>query len=120
MSIAFDHFCLMVSFKIPNAVELSVGRGVGGFVWPSSVSLTPSGAPLWALRKHSPTSESAVEATTFLMTKATLRIESFSLSCSWELLPKKETELRVGFVRWKRKGMRCRCGCAITCHRRDI
>jgi hypothetical protein len=49
MSIAFDLFCLIVSFKMPNAVELSVRRGVGGWMWPTSVSVTLSGAPLWAL-----------------------------------------------------------------------
>jgi hypothetical protein len=89
MSIAFDLFCLMVSFKIPNTVELLVRRGVGGCVWPISVSVTLSGAPLWALCKHAPTSDSAAEATTFLMTKATLRMEPFSLSCSGCLLPRK-------------------------------
>jgi hypothetical protein len=46
---AFDRFCLIVSFTIPDAVELSVRRGVGGCVWPSSVSVTLSGVPLWAL-----------------------------------------------------------------------
>jgi hypothetical protein len=30
MSIAFNFFCLIVSFKIPNAVELSVRRGRWG------------------------------------------------------------------------------------------
>jgi hypothetical protein len=49
MSISFDLFCLMVSLKIPNAVELSVRRGVGGYMWPISVSVALSGAPLWAL-----------------------------------------------------------------------
>jgi hypothetical protein len=49
MSIAFDLFCLMVLFKIPNAVELSVRRGVGGWMWPNYVSVTLSGAPIWAL-----------------------------------------------------------------------
>jgi hypothetical protein len=48
MSIAFDRFCFIVLFKIPNAVELSVQRGVVGCVWPSSVRVTLSGAPLWA------------------------------------------------------------------------
>jgi hypothetical protein len=90
MSIAFDLFCLIVSFKIPNAVELSVWRGVGGCVWPSSVSVTLSGAPLWALRKHAPTSDSAAEATTFLMTEATLRMDPLSVSCLGNLFPKKK------------------------------
>jgi hypothetical protein len=48
MSIAFDLFYLMVSFKMKNAVELSVRISVAGFVWPNSVSVTLSGAPLWA------------------------------------------------------------------------
>jgi hypothetical protein len=49
MPIAFDRFCLIVSLMMPNAVELSVRIGVGGCVYPSSVSVTLSGAPLWAL-----------------------------------------------------------------------
>jgi hypothetical protein len=47
MSIYFDLFCLIVSFKMPNAVELSVRRGVGGCMCPSSVRVTLSGEPLW-------------------------------------------------------------------------
>jgi hypothetical protein len=45
--VPFDIFCLIVSFNIPNAVELSVQRGIGGWMWPNSVSVTLSGAPLW-------------------------------------------------------------------------
>jgi hypothetical protein len=89
MSIAFDPFCLIVSFKIPNAVELSVRSVIGGCVCPSSVSVTLSGVPLWALWKHASTSDSAAEATTFLMMEATLRIDPLSVSCSGGLLPKK-------------------------------
>jgi hypothetical protein len=89
MSIAFDLFCLIVSLTMPYAVELSVRRGIGGCVWPSSVSVTLSGAPLWALWKHAPTSDSAAEATTFLMTAATLRIDPLCVSCSGDLLPRK-------------------------------
>jgi hypothetical protein len=74
---------------MPNAVELSIRRGVRGCVWPSSVSVTLSGAPLWALWKHAPTSDSAAEATTFFMTEATLRIDPLSVSCSADFLPKK-------------------------------
>jgi hypothetical protein len=84
----------MVSFKIPSAVELSVRRGVGGCVCPSSVSVTLSGAPLWALCKHAPTSDYAAEATTFLMTAATLRMDPFSVSCSVGLFPKKNRPQR--------------------------
>jgi hypothetical protein len=78
MSIVFDLFCLMVSFKMPKAVELSVRRGVAGCVWTNSVSMTLIGAPLWAFWKHTPTSDSDAEATTLLMTDATLRIEPFN------------------------------------------
>jgi hypothetical protein len=67
---------------MPYAVELSVRRGVGGCVWPSSVSVTPSGAPLWALWKHAPTSDYEAEATTFLITAASLRMDPLSVSCS--------------------------------------
>jgi hypothetical protein len=76
-------------FKIPNAVELSVRRGVVGWMWPSSVSVTLSGAPLWAFLKHAPTSDSAAEATTFLMTEATFRMEQLSVSCCRVSLPQK-------------------------------
>jgi hypothetical protein len=119
MSMAFDHFCLIVSFKIPNAVELYVRRGVGGCVWPSSVSVTLSGAPLWALRKHAPTSDSAAEATTFFMTEGTLRMDLLSVFAWWIFFPKK-TDLRDSCGRLKLTGRRCRCGCAISCWRRDI
>jgi hypothetical protein len=33
---------------MPNAVELSVQSDVAGWMWPNSVSVTLSGAPLWA------------------------------------------------------------------------
>jgi hypothetical protein len=82
MSIAFDRFCLIVSLTMPYAVELSVRRGIGGCVCPSLVSVTMRGAPLWALGKHAPTSDSAAEATTFLMTAATLRMDPLRVSCS--------------------------------------
>jgi hypothetical protein len=47
MFIAFDLFCLMVSFKMSKAVVLSVHNGVAGGVWPNSVRVILSGAPLW-------------------------------------------------------------------------
>jgi hypothetical protein len=74
---------------MPYAVELSVRRGVGGCVWPSSISVTLGGAPLWELWKHVPTSDSAAEATTFLMMAATLRMDPLSVSCSGYVLPNK-------------------------------
>jgi hypothetical protein len=89
MSIAFDRFCSIVSLAMLYAVELSVRRGVGGCVWPSSVSVTLNGAPLWALWKNAPTSDFAAEATTFLITAATLKIDPLSVSCYGDLLPKK-------------------------------
>jgi hypothetical protein len=46
-------------------------EALGVCVWPSSVIVTLSGAPLWALWKHAPTSDSTAEATTFLMSSAT-------------------------------------------------
>jgi hypothetical protein len=39
--------------------------------------------------KHAPTSDSAAEATTFLMTEVTLRTDPFNVSCLGGLLPKK-------------------------------
>jgi hypothetical protein len=89
MSIVFDLFCLMVSFKIPNAVELSVWSGVAGWMYPNSVSVSLSGAPLWAFWKHAPTSDPAAEATTLFMTDAKLRIEPFMVSYCRGLSPQK-------------------------------
>jgi hypothetical protein len=43
MSIALDLFCLIVSFKMPKAVELSVRSGVAGWMWPNSVRVTLRG-----------------------------------------------------------------------------
>jgi hypothetical protein len=89
MSIAFDLFFFIVSFKMPNAVELSVRSGVAGWMWSNSVSVTLSGAPLWAFLNHAPTSDSAAEATTFFMTDAKLRTEPFSVSSCGGLSPQK-------------------------------
>jgi hypothetical protein len=36
----------IVSFNMRNALELSVWRDVAGWMWPNSVSVTLSGAPL--------------------------------------------------------------------------
>jgi hypothetical protein len=91
MSIAFDLFCLMVSFKMPNDVELSVQSGVAEWMWPNSVSVTLSGAPLWAFWKHAPTSDSAAEPTTLFMTDATLRIEPFMVSSCGVVTAKKQS-----------------------------
>jgi hypothetical protein len=119
MSITFELLCLIISFMMPCAVELSVRRGVEGCVWPSSVSVTLSGAPLWALWKHAPTSDSAAEATMFLITAATLRIDPLRVSCLGDLLPRK-TDPRDGSGRQRPRGKRHRYGCAISCRSRDI
>jgi hypothetical protein len=47
MSIALDLFCVIVSFKMPKAMDLSVRSGVAGWMWPNSVRVTLRGAPLW-------------------------------------------------------------------------
>jgi hypothetical protein len=75
-----DLFCLIVSFKIPSAVGLSVLHGVAGCVCPNSVRVDLIGAPLWAFWKQAPTSDSAADATTFFRTEFALRIEPLSLS----------------------------------------
>jgi hypothetical protein len=85
-------FFLIVSFKMPNTVELSVRSGVAGCMWTNSVSVTLSGAPLWAFWKHAPHSKSAADATTLLMTDTTLRIEPFSVSSCGVLSPQKINE----------------------------
>jgi hypothetical protein len=114
MSIVFDLFCLMVPFEIPNAVELSVWSGVAGWMWPNSVSVTLSGAPLWEFWKHAPTSDSAAEVTTFLITDATLSIEKFRVSFCGGVSPQKKIH-SGGCVHLKLKGMRNHCGCAESC-----
>jgi hypothetical protein len=80
MSTAFDHFCLIVLFIIPKAVELSILNGVAGCVCSNSVRVNLSGALLSAFLKHAPNSDYDSYASTFLMTTDTLRIESLSLS----------------------------------------
>jgi hypothetical protein len=94
MSIAFDLFCVMVSFKMPNDVELSVRSGVAGWMWPNSVIVSLSGAPLWAFWKHTPTSDSAADVTKCLMTDATLKIDPFRLSYCGGLSPQKNNPPR--------------------------
>jgi hypothetical protein len=43
LTFLFDGF-----INIPSSVELYVQRGVMGWMWPNSVSVTLSGAPPWA------------------------------------------------------------------------
>jgi hypothetical protein len=87
MSMALDLFCLIVSFKMPRAFELSVLNGVAGCVFPNSVRVTWIGAPLSAFWKHAPTSDYAADATTFFMTEAAFRIEPLSMSAWGGLSP---------------------------------
>jgi hypothetical protein len=84
---AFECFCLIVSFIILKAVEVSVINGVAGCVCPNSVWVTLDGTPLWEFLKHAPTSDYNDDATTFLMTAAESRIEPSSLSAFGGLSP---------------------------------
>ena len=50
MSIALDHFCLMVSLVMPEVVLLSVWMGIGGCGWFNSMRVVRRGQaslPLW-------------------------------------------------------------------------
>jgi hypothetical protein len=51
------------------------------------VRVTLNSAPFGAFLKHAPTSDSAADATTFLMTEAALRIDPLSLSACGGLFP---------------------------------
>jgi hypothetical protein len=66
------------------------------------------GAPLWAFLKHAPTSDYATEATTFLMTDATLRMDPFNLSSFGGLSPQRIGH-PDGCVHVKRKDTTHRC-----------
>jgi hypothetical protein len=107
------------SFKIPNAVELSVLRGVAGCVCPNSVRVTLRGAPLWVLWKQAPTSDSAADATTFFMTEAAFRMEPLSLS-AWGVCRHNRTIHLVCCGRGKLINKMRRCGCEVSCLRHDI
>jgi hypothetical protein len=50
---------------IPEAVELSVLTGIGGWECPSSTRVVRSATASWQLTKRSPTSASAAEAMTW-------------------------------------------------------
>jgi len=56
MSIAFDHFCLVVSLRMPQAVLLSVCMGVAGCGWPNSSRAVHNGQTASTLRKSTPSS----------------------------------------------------------------
>jgi hypothetical protein len=118
MSMAVNPFCLMVSFKMPNTVELSVWSGAAGWMWPNSVRVTLSGAPLWAFWEHAPTSDSAAETTTLFMTDTELRIDPFRVSSCGGLSPQK-TIHPGGCVHLKLKGMMHHCGCVESCMMHD-
>jgi hypothetical protein len=109
MSMALDLFCLIFSFKIPNAVELSIINGVDGCVCPNSVRVTLIGAPLWAFWKQAPTSDYAADSTTFFMTEAAFSNDPLSLSAC---------PICCGRVTLISK-MR-HCGCEVSYQRHDI
>eukprot|EP00957_Ditylum_brightwellii_P101598 7743225-Ditylum_brightwellii.AAC.1 len=61
-----------VELLIPQAVELSVMTGVGGWGCPISVRASCSSLPFLVLEKRAPISASAVDAITCLMISHTL------------------------------------------------
>jgi hypothetical protein len=119
MSMDLDLFCLIVSFKIPNAVELSVLNGVIGCVCPNSVRVTRIGAPLWAFWKQAPTSDYAADTTTFLMTEAAFRIEPLSLS-AWGGYHHNRTIHPICCERGTLINKMRHCGCEVSYPRHDI
>jgi hypothetical protein len=104
---------------MPKAVELSVRRGVAGCVWPNSVSVTLRGTQLWDFLKHAPTYDSSTEASTFLMTDATLRMEPFNVS-SLGACHHKRTSLLDRCVHVRRKDMMHCCEFEESCLKHDI
>ena len=70
MSIAFEHFCLMVLWMMPSAAELSVWIGVGGWGCPDSLSVVHSGTASLAFACIAPISASVAKATMLHMTLA--------------------------------------------------
>ena len=65
MSVAFDHFFLMVSMAKPLAVELSTWIGVAGCGCPSLRSKVRIGTASWPLMYAEPISVSAAESIPF-------------------------------------------------------
>jgi len=64
ISMALECFCLTMSLMMPQAVLLSVWRGVSGCGWPSSSKAVQMGHAVCALRNSAPSSASAALATT--------------------------------------------------------
>ena len=68
MSIAFDRWILILSFVIPQAVELSTCTGVGGCLYPISSSVVRSILVSFMLLNRPPVSASAADETMALIT----------------------------------------------------
>ena len=67
MSMALEHLLRMLSLINLSSVALSVTTGVGGYVWPISVSNILIAAPLLQFTKMAPSSVSVALATMFIM-----------------------------------------------------
>ena len=67
MSIDLDLRCHILLFAIPNAVDLSVLIGMGGWMCPNSSKVVLKIMASWPLTKRAPISASAADAITFFM-----------------------------------------------------
>ena len=77
MLVAFDCFCLMVSFAKLNDVVFSTFVGVGGWGCLSSLSVVRIGKASLAFRKLAPIFASAAEDMIFLMSWQRVRMAPF-------------------------------------------
>ena len=87
MLVAFDCFCLMVSFAKLNDVEFSTFVGVGGWGCLSSLSVVRIGKASLAFRKLAPIFASAAEDMIFLMSWHRVRMATFLVGRVGGLLP---------------------------------
>ena len=74
MSIAFARCILMLSFAMPQAVELSTKMGVAGCGCPISCSMVRRMTASFMLVNRPPVSASAAEETTTFITPVGVRI----------------------------------------------
>jgi hypothetical protein len=61
----FGALCLLVSFKIPKYVELSIQSGAAGCLCPNATIVVRSGMLCWTLTNAAPASDSDAEVTIF-------------------------------------------------------
>jgi hypothetical protein len=80
MSIAHDHCCLMLSFAMPHAVELSVCTGVGGCGYPISSRVVHKMVAFLVFSNSAPISASKAEAKTEFMMAVVARTVSCVVS----------------------------------------